>query len=56
MKTLDINQLEILRGGDDLDDIAGGLACGIAVGSLITGNVLGTIFGGISCYNYLRKL
>ncbi len=54
MRTLELNQQELVVGGDGFGDFAGGLSCGILVGGILTLNALAVFGGGIGCINYLR--
>ena len=47
MKKLSLEQMEVISGGDEMDDFVGGLACGAAL--------FGFWLAAIGCYNYFRN-
>lgn len=56
MKKIELNQLEVLIGGDDFDDFVGGLACGAALASLfLPGGFITGFIPALGCANYIRN-
>ncbi len=47
MKTLNLNQLEKIQGGDEIDDFLGAVSCGFAIGTLF--------FGGVGILDWIRN-
>lgn len=59
MKKIGTKKLELISGGDDIDDFVGGLACGASVASILFNPfayfiVSGGWIAGAGCANYLR--
>ena len=54
MKNLNLNQMEIILAGDDIDDFIGGLACGAALASVFVNPFLAFI-PALGCYNFIRN-
>ncbi|SEC53223.1 hypothetical protein SAMN04489761_3248 [Tenacibaculum sp. MAR_2009_124] len=55
MKQLNLIEMEIVAGGDTIDEFIGGLSCGAAVAGFLTGQFYVAWIPAAGCWNYFRN-